>query len=463
MLQDVWLYPPLAVARVGSGRPLAAFDHGPNDNGSSGTGKTTILPARSLSIGQDGSVLTSEVEDVQFKDGDRVRPVCPFFELHGLVASEEAPMTPDALRALGMGPQDFTWIVRVSNLKPFFRTQQVSDRIDAVVTIQGPDFSLHELRGVSPEGDRSLVPEGDWIPLGCVQLVQPRSDTDVFRFRFYPPRGELYGPTNLDTRVTWRLPRENQRLNPAAYWCQWAPPPDDAREFPPDNYFHNPDDPISLGIVDDISDGIIECKVGETGLTGRSRVVVGPPDFAPDRRHLVSLADGLTDRVRRSEVHQAGFYAVKSTTNRGLTMADEEVRDLMERVSETGSTMNLEALVDLVDHNENASIAYGNDVPQRKDQHFGFSPLAATVNQPFPLTDMGREHHRRMAVLDMLKRYVRQHPKSFRHTIRRPFSNEMFFNRKMPALMRGSDAGPLHLTRRQYDMLLRWAARLEEL
>jgi hypothetical protein len=39
-------------------------------------------------------------------------------------------------------------------------------------------------------------------------------------------------------------------------------------------------------------------------------------------------------------------------------------------------------------------------------------------------------------------------------------TGEKYYDHKMPALMRGSDRYPMHITRRQYDLLVAWVRRL---
>jgi hypothetical protein len=57
MIQQVWLYPPLAIARLGpSDIPCDSFNWGTNDMRPRGTGQTTIEPAETLHLAVDGTV-----------------------------------------------------------------------------------------------------------------------------------------------------------------------------------------------------------------------------------------------------------------------------------------------------------------------------------------------------------------------------------------------------------------------
>jgi hypothetical protein len=59
----------------------------------------------------------------------------------------------------------------------------------------------------------------------------------------------------------------------------------------------------SLGLLDDVTDGIINCSIG--AKTASARIAVGPPDFQPGRRHPVSIQDGLVDRIDRAAIRPA--------------------------------------------------------------------------------------------------------------------------------------------------------------
>jgi hypothetical protein len=84
MISELWFQPPLAFARFGNpDDPLEAFHWGPNDELPSGTGKTTILPARTFIHQNDGSVHSILPDRIAFASDVGVKAVCPFFELHG--------------------------------------------------------------------------------------------------------------------------------------------------------------------------------------------------------------------------------------------------------------------------------------------------------------------------------------------------------------------------------------------
>jgi hypothetical protein len=82
MIEKLWLYPPLAIARLGtSNTPCDNFTWSPDDLRPRGTGKTTIKPAQTLQVAADGTVTATITmpTEISFKDAQGLKPVCPFF------------------------------------------------------------------------------------------------------------------------------------------------------------------------------------------------------------------------------------------------------------------------------------------------------------------------------------------------------------------------------------------------
>lgn len=466
MLRKLLLYPPLAFARLGNSRtPLDAFSWGPNDNTPRGTGKTTILPALTLVMARDGTLSPHTPRRVRFKDKVGFRPVCPFFELHGQwdpgdlrdIGDDSAagPLRPEILHCFGLDASRLRWRIEVANLKPYFMTRDRQTRIEAAVVMRGDDVGRRELKGKSPPGAREpLVPHGRHIPLGLVRLSRPNAEFPEFRLRFIPGRGDFFGPSNLPKRWKAKLPRRNVFVNPRSSWCSWRPGPDDPRGMPGGQYSHD-DSGVSLGLVDDTCDGIISCWIEGANDVERAsaRIVVGPPDYAPDRRPLVSLADGLKDRVGRHEVFEPGYIADNPAET------EREISDLMERALETMALMNLDVVNDRVDVQENfeAAIARGIPYPESDHEHYAFPPSQPVPGNRLPLTEQGREFHRRQSVPAVFTDLLSKRPDLVARLIRSPLSPDPFFTRQMPPLMRGASGDPLSLTRRQYDLLRLWA------
>jgi hypothetical protein len=465
-IDALWIYPPLAFARLGgSDTPLESFAWGEDDTTPHGSGKTTIAPATTLRVADDGTISTYLPENIRFKDEQGFRPVCPFFELHARWSDPqgnvtEGPVTEDLLALHGLGLQHLTWTVKVANLKPFNMVQDPDTRIDAIIEITGDDHASHELQGRAPEGaEDPLVPTDRHIPLGHVRLIKPSHEFPEVRLRFTPAKGIFYGPTNLKER--WKnvvLDTQFLFLNQNSKWCSWQPADDDPRGTPGGQYAQD-DGAVSYGMVDDVCDGILECTLATgswtsdpAGLLARARIAVAPPDYAPDRRHFVSLADGLKDRVDRAQVYEDGYYADEE-------LCDLEVTELMRRIYETAGLNNVDVFNQRVNVQENPEIALQLGIPF-KPLEFSAFPYPDSLDQrPLPLTDTARDNHRRFPVLASFLDLIRRQPGLLRQYVREPLDREPFFDHRMPAVMRGPSGAPLSLTRRQYEYLMRWADR----
>ena len=459
MIEELWLYPPLAFARVGmSDDPMDNFAWGPNDVRPRGTGKTTVVPAETLHVAADGTITSEVPEQLRFKDGAGWRPVCPFFELHGSWTQGDkrssGPITDAVLDAHGLSRQDVRWQVQVANLKPFHMTLDDGDRLEALVELRGDETERRALEGRTPGAPAEpLVAQDRSIGLGAVQLTRPAADFPELRLRFSAPRGLVYGPTDLAQRPAgepFGISAERLVVNPRSAWAQFELSPDDSRTNP-GGLFATDDDGRSLGLVDDVSDGIVSCSVGEIG-PARARIVVGPPNYAPDRRPFTTLADNLKDRVDRAEVHDPAFVDDAEATTR-------EVRDLMERVFETMGLVNVD-FQNLRARGENRAIARAQGLSQQEGEDKAFPEREALTDRPLPWTESGRQQHHRFLALEVFEDLLRERGDILDSWIREPATAERYYDRRMPALYRGSDRYPMHLTRRQYDLLRAWEARL---
>ena len=130
---------------------------------------------------------------------------------------------------------------------------------------------------------------------------------------------------------------------------------------------------VSYGMVDDVCDGIITCRLnvhasdeGAT-LVAHARISVAPPDYAPDRRHLVSLADGLKDRVDRKDVFADDYLSDDD-------LCDAEIRELMQRIYETASLNNVDVFNQRVNIQENPATAIQLGIPFRSNEYIAFPP-----------------------------------------------------------------------------------------
>ncbi|MGH6909082.1 MAG: hypothetical protein ACREEG_02765, partial [Phenylobacterium sp.] len=125
VIHELFCNPPLAVARLGgSTTPLAAYRWVQPANPRT-DGETVIAPDWSLNILPDGSADPFRPQSIRFKDGDLIRPVCPFIEVWARVgppgslptAWHDAPLTPALLAAQGLDVGDLTFTVTAFNRK----------------------------------------------------------------------------------------------------------------------------------------------------------------------------------------------------------------------------------------------------------------------------------------------------------------------------------------------------------
>ena len=549
MLREIWLVPPLAFARGGSSpTPCDAFDWSEPDLSAAGTGRTQVVSADTLIVDpKTGSVSLKPADpdnEVIFKDGEHIRPVCPFFELHGVweVDGTEGTgaVTQDVLKACGMSAADLKWRVEFHNSKAWHVTQDEGDRVTAVAEVDGNNHEPQTLKGMSPWGViRPLVLPNTSVPLGSIQLTRPNKAFPEFRLRFTPGSGKAYAPLDLHERLKqleypgkkakkpddmldfvwdllqlnnqWKgfsLPPDQCILNPRAAWPQFklftemdvagavfeafnrlestkallGDPSQllrsllggdaddfDVRNLPPGLYARVTEQPnlmASLGMIDDFGDGVITCSLEGVGKA-QARIVSGPPDFAPDRRPPVSLADGLSDRTLRAEVRQPGWVL-----GRNAEQAELEVMDIVYRAFETMGLANIDATNDYFEiENVNRASREQPSADAKKvrerlwtvDTPVGGDRAAKMVlaydahwDNPLRLTALGVDAHRRNSASVFFRSLVLKYPDFMAKWIRVPAGPDRYYDRKMPGLMRGSDRMPLHLTRRQYDLLSNW-------
>ena len=516
-IQGIFLVPPIAIARLGgSTTPQSAYRWVESPNPRS-NGETTIEPDWSLKVRSDATVEPVLPGSVSLRDGALIRPVCPFFELWASVGEpgsaptswKEVPVTPDLLTKNGVPLNGLVIKVDAKNFKAFRRTSNFELQFGTFppLEVRADNFTPTPILAVSPPGvpaTRRMIPAQQNIPLGSFQVVksglQPGPDpniawaqledgipvvnVEVVRFRFTPARGHFYGPpdaaqpqqTPLGNRFA---PIEPSRafLNPNAGWAgvdAQANGPD----APTDTYDGagvsraNP----SLGVVDDTCEARIEVTLQLPApvnqiLTATAAVFVGPPDFAPDRRPFLSLADELNDRAG----DQAARTAMMSDNERNAW-----VQDLFQRVYETASLLNLDyqrsgqALK--LTGTRLASTPIANDhTPSPKKAMGGQDALrnpmlavAAPGNDlRLPLSKHARERHHWLADLPNLRDFITQFPGRVNALVRAPFEAEpgelgSQTTMRMPPFMRNSNALPLTLASWQYDLLTAWVKAIEE-
>ena len=325
-LLNVYVLPPFAVARLGaSDTPVDAFDWVENP-ATHGAGKTVIRPAVSLRVLPDGSIQPYMPSVILFRDGpgQKIRPTAPFFELWGRFddAADPTPLTETRLEEIGGSLARVSWRVRAANLKAARRTKSPADGFGAEVTVRANEHAPVPLLAVSPNvpGAAPLVLANAPILLGRMQAIRPHPgtelgvDLDVIRIRFTPGAGEVFGPPSATTaadpdapagsiRQYEIVPERNRILNDEASWAKFRPTNDLEQPEPADTFDGVLDTATGIGgqswgVVDDTCDVVIEAtvEVGADRFIANARASAGPPDFAPDRRPFMSLADDLADR-----------------------------------------------------------------------------------------------------------------------------------------------------------------------
>ena len=208
MIKRIWLYPPLAFARVGSSStPCENFYWGPDDLSPQGTARTRSSARRrsrwqkmapSPCVPRRQVVASSSRTATPFARLPLLRTPCRVDEDDG---EKEGPVTEALLGRFGLKASDLTWQVEVVNLKAFHLTGSIGDRVAASVRVKGNNSQRHTLNASSPVSGELLVPPDRPIPFGSVQATRPTDELPEFRLRFTPPAGKVYAPTNILERV----------------------------------------------------------------------------------------------------------------------------------------------------------------------------------------------------------------------------------------------------------------------
>lgn len=442
----------------------------------------------------------SSPNSVRFRDGSLIRPVCPFIEIWASLGERgsaestwrDVQLTEALLASFGADRSAIRFTVDARNLKVARRTQDpnLAYGLFPSVSVRGDQHSPVQLLAVSPPGVRQpMIPRGRNIPLGFVQVLRPRSnppspawpasiDTDVIRLRFTPGRGQVYGPRQATEPTPQStvppVPEANGFLNSRAGWFNsdaqggGVLQPADTFDFRGSR---------SLGVVDDTCEGRIEVelRLAATAAAARSlrahaNVLVGPPDWAPDRRPFLSIADELNDRS-----------ADAAARNTELTGAELErwVEDLFERAYETVSLMNVDHWrqdrgVQLPPSGLTPAPLPGDQVTPA-DQAMGRrDPLrnqtlqvpARSDDLPLPLSVHARARHRSLSAVERLRDVLLSNPGRLKQLVRGPFEvargeSAELSTMRMPPFMRQSNGNPLTLAAWQYELLMTWASQQE--
>jgi hypothetical protein len=220
-------------------------------------------------------------------------------------------------------------------------------------------------------------------------------------------------------------------------------------------------------------------------MTATARIAVAPPDYAPDRRFVLNLADDLCDR---------DAPPIDDPSS-------EEIIDLFQRVFETVSLLNLDYTRDrAIGENSPASDFAAPTVPPRKDAgtmsylDTGYaikSPKLVYDTIPSPIdpanipaspqagrfADAAVQTHAPLADGEYLLDFLRANADRVRSILRPPWApfadlvpgavgvkngpardprstDDSAHDMRMPPYMRDENASSLSLTRRQYHMVI---------
>jgi len=508
-IEEIFFLPPMAVARLGgSDVPMASFTW-LEDPSLHGAGLTVIAPAISLDVLADGSVRPFLPAVLQFRDGNLLRPVAPFFELWVRSDGEEQPLTLQFLTENGGSLDAIQYTVVAANRKAARRTDDPACAFSASIQVRGDDHAKHDLLASSPAStaiDQPLVPAATPIPLGSFQVIRPNSSVamgvnlEVLRVRFIPARGEVYGPKSADSATdpdTGRsfplVPPENRILNSDAAWMHYtsngrsdSPEPSDTYDGADDNSRRN----RSFGIVDDTCDVLLRANVTiqNKTLVATARAFSAPPDFAPDRRPFCSLAEELLDRdpPARDSKEDPQDALVR-------------LGDLFQRVYETASLANLDMMRSstlIMPRSSEGTVNFPRmpsvtfpDTMSPKDPLFDknddlTSPPSS--HDQLPYASVAAQVHGPMADTDDLELFLRTSAPRVRSIIRPAYARfkdlratvktddkpdptqrdprllrDAEHDMRMPPYMRDSDATPLSLNRRQYEFLMQTVEGLQ--
>lgn len=540
-LQEVFFYPPMAIGRLGgSNIPLESFTWR-EDPTLHGAAKTIIEPAISLEIQSDGSIRPYLPSIIHFKDRDLFRPVAPFFELwarvlHGDGSIEEVPLTSQLLQELAAAsagvesadgsidkvaftgsllkelaqPLDtVSYVIEAANLKAARRTDDLTCGFSARLEISATDSHIHPLLATSPRkaGSEPLVLPARPICLGHIQVIRPVTteemsvNLDVLRLRFTPAAGHVYGPPTATTgpapgtnRIHEIVVEQNRLLNPNSAWLKYDADYKLYKNPEPSDTYDGSDvtapeaSELSWGVVDDTCDGIITAVVvvGGERFKAVARFFSGPPDFAPDRRPFLSLADDLADR-------DLPLPSLDKEGEEQMTTA--EIADLFQRVFETLSLLNLDAnRLRAIGGNADSPVA---ETPPRTD--FGSMTSADKLEDAekvplyadkvpdlispsgpknrLPYSSVATSVHGSLTDVEALTDFLRTFGQRVETLLRPPYGivtelseqppetpnprhrdirldRDQLHDMRMPPYMRDSDATALSLTKRQYNQIL---------
>lgn len=486
-IKRIRILPPMGIARFGSSpEPMENYELTlPDQNGSDPCGYRTIHPAKTFYINPlDGSIdKYAEPDAVYFRDtAGRIKPICPFFEVWVQFEGSDE-FTP--LRIQHLERCDgikLKWRVRAGNLKPYRRTGDPRDKVQADTRSFG-DHHRHELVGRS----KNFKP-GKYIAFGHFQFIKPRRDNDpdtdavtsMIRVRFTPGAGLVFGPRkddpNISDDVYWGQTSGDEAfggMKAPGRWDRYIFLPDGdppytaaADVIPPAEGWNLPPhtgpadilqgewigvQPVTIlgsGYLDDTCDGIVEVVLTKEGkaieadgmsLRAYARFSGGVPDFAPDCLPVRSIYDDLEQIVLGPEIKN----------DEDPQRISRRAEDTLRRALETARQMNLVAMNG--DQNIGGIKENNRNMPWReKMTGRKFEPVySEDSDYGYAYTEAKHE--------TLLKNAIRgEWDPKIKSKLRDPKDVGKLDNdsrRRIPAMMRGSEGLELVLTYRQLNQL----------
>jgi hypothetical protein len=327
---------------------------------------------------------------------------------------------------------------------------------------------------------------------------------------FAPPMTE-YGTIHKMTR------KENRILSSDTPWLGYNFREDNAPKWPTpmDSYDGaRVGSGNSWGLIDDTCDLMLTAEMAVEGKShvAQARAMAGPPDFAPDKRPMYSIQDELEDRdLPPSELD--------------IDETPVEILDLFRRIFETASLVNLDQrrswaldgnsqLLSAPDENDpdwdegitphlgpksmrESDAPYANLVPEYTPGQGDTIEPRSGANDRLPYTQVVQQVHARMCDSPILRAFLGRDPDRVRRIVRPPFAYvaelpkipgvqpeksvdfgegkgledikyrdprdtlAQTYDMRMPPYMRHSMGVPLAITRRQYDLLMKYLDKLE--
>ena len=323
-IKQLRILPPFAIGRLGSAsEPMDnyTFDLDIDPDRADPLGYRELKPQPTLIVNENSGEIEKQrtPHTLEFKRGDKIRPVAPFLEVFAVTDADElVPLTTALLQKEGLNDHNISWRATVSNRKIVRRTGDEDDLVHA----QTKWFSDHRSHTLAGKCTNFVAPEAS-VNFGTVRFIKPNHDFPEIRLRFTPAEGLIYGPDQSGDDASgqdgdpdaYQIHEDRAIYNSKKSWFGLGSPENPAsnQTLPPSLFAINPPAPswlfdnvaISRGYFDDACDGFVEVQLalkdGST-LTAKARICAAPPAMAPDSLFVRTLADDLEQVIKGPDV-----------------------------------------------------------------------------------------------------------------------------------------------------------------